>query len=102
MKEKLTDKEIVKWCKILGCKKMLWLDIDGKIYLTPEQREMVIGMKQVENYNSSYDRRPRKNKYVATKRFIDHTKPYNYGNYLSERTARFNSKTGRFESLVEE
>lgn len=43
--KKLTDKEIVKWTKILGCDEFIRLYIDDKITLTSKQLDKVINLK---------------------------------------------------------
>lgn len=75
MKPRLTDNELIKWCKILGCKKILWLEIEDRIFLTSRQIDMVINMKHGEDYEpNTYSIRPRR-KYVTTKnKYVN--KPY--------------------------
>ena len=42
---KVSNKELYKWTRILGARKMIDLYVDGKIYLSSEQLDMVINIK---------------------------------------------------------
>lgn len=50
---KVNDKELEKWLKILGGKKMVDLYVESKIYLTQKQLDRVIEFKNIQtNYKT--------------------------------------------------
>ena len=47
-KEKVSDKEIEKWSRILGANKLIYLYIDDRIALTSKQLDKLIEIKNLE------------------------------------------------------
>lgn len=50
---KVSNKELYKWTRILGARKMIDLYVDGKIYLSSEQLDIVIELKNNPNKKES-------------------------------------------------